>query len=46
MSRKFVIQQKRYISDVSVPYIMKPKNVINIDTLEDLILAKVKLNEK
>ena len=46
MSRKFVLEEKRYVSAQSIPYIMSPKKVINIDTKEDLYLAKLKLSEK
>jgi CMP-N,N'-diacetyllegionaminic acid synthase len=46
MSRKFVLNEKRYVSSQSIPYIMKPERVINIDTNEDLYLAKLKISEK
>lgn len=46
MSRKFVLEEKRYVSSQSIPYIMCPKKVINIDTKEDLYLAKLKISEK
>jgi CMP-N,N'-diacetyllegionaminic acid synthase len=46
MSRKFVIQEKRFVSSKSIPYILPSERVINIDTVDDLYLAKIKINEK
>ncbi len=46
MSRKFVMSEKRYVSNVSLPYILPSDRSINIDDKYDLLLAKIKLNEK
>ncbi len=46
MSRNFVLKNKRYVSNVSVPYILSPNKSINIDNKYDLMLAKIKINEK
>ena len=46
MSRKFLINGFRYKSGVSVPYILNPKNLINIDEKIDLKLAKILIDEK
>ena len=46
MSRKFIMQNKRYVSGKSVGYILPPKRAINIDDKYDLLMAKKKLNEK
>lgn len=46
MSRDYVLKEKRYVSSKSIPYILPLKRVINIDSPEDLYLAKLRLNEK
>ena len=46
MNREFVMKKLRYYSGVSIPYILPNKRVINIDDKNDLMLAKVKMNEK
>ena len=46
MSRKFLIKKLRYKSGISVPYILNPKRVLNIDEPKDLLFAKIILNEK
>ncbi len=46
MSRRFVLKNKRYVSSKSIPYIMPPERVINIDTFEDLYVAELRINEK
>tara|TARA_B100002051_G_C16581886_1_gene558090 strand:- start:152 stop:865 length:714 start_codon:yes stop_codon:yes gene_type:complete len=46
MSRKFVIENKRYVSGKSIGYILPPKRSINIDDKYDLLLAQKKINEK
>ncbi len=43
MSRKYVINQKRYFSGKSLAYILPIKRTINIDDKNDLIIAKNKL---
>ena len=46
MSRNFLLNKFRYKSKTSVPYILNPKRVINIDEPKDLLVAKAILNEK
>ena len=46
MSRKFLNKKLRYKSAVSVPYVLDPNKVVNIDEPEDLLLAQSILNEK
>ena len=46
MSRKFLNKKLRFKSKISVPYILDPNKVINIDEPKDLLLAKSILNEK
>ncbi len=46
MSRRFLIKKLRYKSGISVPYILDPKKVINIDEPQDLLLARAIYNEK
>lgn len=46
MSRKFLNKKLRFKSTISVPYILDPNKVINIDEPKDLLLAKSILNEK
>ena len=46
MNREFVMKKLRYYSGVSIPYILPSKRIINIDDKNDLMLAKVKMNEK
>ncbi len=43
MSRKYVMQEKRYFSGKSLAYILPLKRTINIDDQRDLIVAKNKL---
>tara|TARA_B100000035_G_C20967788_1_gene539572 strand:+ start:442 stop:1137 length:696 start_codon:yes stop_codon:yes gene_type:complete len=43
MSRKYVINKKRYFSGKSLAYILPIKRTINIDDKNDLIIAKNKL---
>ena len=43
MSRKYVIQNKRYYSGKSFAYILPDQRTINIDNENDLIIAKKKL---
>ena len=45
MSRRFVLKIKVCIIK-SIPYIMPPERVINIDTFEDLYVAELRINEK
>ena len=46
MRRDFLLEGFRYKSKISVPYILKLKNVINIDEEQYLKLARILLNEK
>ncbi len=46
MSRKFLNKKLRFRSGISVPYVLDPNKVVNIDEPEDLLLAKSILNEK
>tara|TARA_B100001057_G_scaffold245735_1_gene246063 strand:+ start:1555 stop:2244 length:690 start_codon:yes stop_codon:yes gene_type:complete len=43
MSRKFVMQEKRYFSGKSYAYILPSKRTINIDEKNDLLIAKIKV---
>ena len=43
MSRKYVIQEKRYFSGKSLAYILPSKRTVNIDDENDLLIAKKKL---
>ena len=43
MSRKYVMQEKRYFSGKSLAYILPIKRTINIDDENDLLIAKKKL---
>ena len=43
MSRKFVMNKKRYYSGKSLAYILPENRTINIDDKNDLIIAKNKL---
>lgn len=43
MSRKYVMQEKRYYSGVSIPYILPSERAINIDDHIDLLVAERKL---
>ena len=46
MSRKYVIQNKRYFSGKSFAYILPHQRAINIDNVNDLIIAKKKISLK
>ena len=46
MSRKYVIQNKRYFSGKSFAYILPHQRAINIDNENDLIIAKKKISLK
>jgi len=46
MSRKYVMQEKRYFSSKSLAYILPLSRVINIDDKNDLMLAKIKIKNK
>ena len=39
--KRFLTEGFRYKSKISVPYILKLKNVINIDEEQDLKLARI-----
>ena len=43
MSRKFVMQEKRYFSGKSLAYILPSERTINIDDENDLLIAKKKM---
>ena len=43
---QFPNKKLRFKSTISVPYILDPNKVINIDEPKDLLLAKSILNEK
>ncbi len=43
MSRRFVMQGKRYFSGKSLAYILPPERTINIDDKNDLLMAKIKV---
>ncbi len=43
MSRRFVLQGKRYFSGKSLAYILPPERTINIDDKNDLLMAKIKI---
>ena len=43
MSRRFVLQGKRYFSGKSYAYILPSKRAINIDDKNDLLIAKIKI---
>ena len=45
MSRKYVMENKRYFSGKSFAYILPLKRTINIDDEDDLLLAKKKVNQ-
>ena len=45
MSRKFVMNEKRYFSGKSLAYILPLKRTINIDDPNDLLIAKKKLEK-
>lgn len=45
MSRKFVVQEKRYFSGESRAYILPSNRTINIDDKNDLLVAKNKLKK-
>ena len=45
MSRKFVMEKKRYFSGRSLAYILPPHRTINIDDKNDLAVAKQKLKK-
>ena len=46
MSRKYVMQEKRYFSGKSLAYILPLSRVINIDDKNDLMLARIKVKNK
>ena len=46
MSRNYVLKKIRYKSKVSIPYVLPQSRSINIDSLDDFILAEIKMNEK
>ena len=43
MSRRFVLQEKRYFSGKSYAYILPSERTINIDDKNDLLVAKIKI---
>jgi CMP-N,N'-diacetyllegionaminic acid synthase len=43
MSRRFVMQEKRYFSGKSFAYILPTERTINIDDENDLLIAKIKI---
>ncbi len=43
MSRRFVMQEKRYFSGKSFAYILPAERTINIDDENDLLIAKIKI---
>ena len=43
MSRRYVMNEKRYFSGKSLAYILPSERTINIDDKNDLIIAKIKL---
>ena len=43
MSRKFVMQEKRYFSGKSLAYVLPSERTINIDDENDLLIAKKKM---
>ena len=43
MSRRFVMQEKRYQSGKSFAYILPSERTINIDDKNDLLIAKIKV---
>ena len=45
MSRKFIIQNKRYFSGKSLAYILPLERTINIDNEDDLLMAKNKIKK-
>ena len=45
MSRKFVMDEKRYFSGKSFAYILPLQRTINIDDENDLLIAKRKLKK-
>ena len=45
MSRRFVMNEKRYFSGKSFAYILPLKRTINIDDENDLLIAKLKLQK-
>ena len=46
MSRRYVMNEKRYFSGKSFAYILPFERVINIDDENDLEIAKKKINNK
>lgn len=46
MRRNFLIKKLRYKSGISVPYVLDSKKSLNIDEPQDLMLAKIILDEK
>jgi len=45
MSRKFIMQEKRYYSGKSFAYILPAERTINIDDKNDLLLARIKIKK-
>ena len=45
MSRRFVMNEKRYFSGKSLAYILPLERTINIDNEDDLAIAKHRLNK-
>ncbi len=45
MSRKFVMNEKRYYSGKSIAYILPMERTINIDSEDDLVIAKYRLKK-
>jgi CMP-N-acetylneuraminic acid synthetase len=45
MSRRFVMNEKRYFSGKSFAYILPLKRTINIDDENDLLIARKKLQK-
>ena len=45
MSRRFVMQEKRYFSGKSFAYILPTERTINIDDENDLLIAKIKIKK-
>jgi len=45
MSRRYVMSEKRYFSGKSFAYILPQERAINIDTEDDLLIAKKKINK-
>ena len=43
MSRRFVMQEKRYFSGKSFAYVLPSERTINIDNKNDLLIAKIKV---